>query len=207
MNRYDGDSDEELIIRIRDGEREISDYIIGKYKPLVLKKVKSMYILGGDNDDLIQEGMIGLYKAIRDYDAGRDASFMTFADICVSRQLLTAIQASSRKKHIPLNTYVSIYSGQKKENGENDSEDINLVNVLSLVTEKSPEELLMNRELINEVDNIMETKLSVLERDAFGLHLTGLSTAEIARVLSRDEKSTDNALTRAKQKLRKGLGA
>ncbi|MDE7015141.1 MAG: sigma-70 family RNA polymerase sigma factor, partial [Kineothrix sp.] len=103
-------SDEELILRLRDGEENITDYIMEKYKNLVKSKAKSMYILGADSDELIQEGMIGLFKAIRDYDSGRDASFFTFADLCISRQMYTAVQASRRQKHAPLNSYISLYS-------------------------------------------------------------------------------------------------
>ena len=101
---YSQFSDEELIDRLRGGDSRITDYIMDKYKNLVRSKAKSMYILGGDNEDLIQEGMIGLFKAIRDYDCGRDASFYTFADLCISRQMYTAVQASHRQKHWPLNT-------------------------------------------------------------------------------------------------------
>ena len=96
--------DEELILRLRDGEENITDYIMDKYKNLVKSKARSMYILGADSDDLIQEGMIGLFKAVRDYDSGRDASFFTFADLCISRQMYTAVQASRRQKHAPLNS-------------------------------------------------------------------------------------------------------
>ena len=111
MNRYETYSDEELILLLRDGDNRIMDYIMEKYKGLVRNKAKSMYLLGADNEDLIQEGMIGLFKAVRDYDAGRDASFYTFADLCISRQMYTAVQASGRKKHAPLNSYVSISPG------------------------------------------------------------------------------------------------
>ena len=110
---YDNVSDEELIVLLRDGETQITDYIIEKYKDLVRRKTKSMYILGADHDDLLQEGMIGLFKAIRDYDAGRDASFYTFAELCITRQVYTAVQASNRKKHSFLNTYVSLYEGKQ----------------------------------------------------------------------------------------------
>ena len=106
---YSQYSDEELILRLRDGEERITDYIIDKYKNLVKSKAKCMYILGADNEDLIQEGMIGLFKAVRDYDCGRDASFFTFADLCISRQMYTAVQASRRQKHAPLNSYISLY--------------------------------------------------------------------------------------------------
>ena len=109
MEGYEGVSDEELILRLKDGDGGVMDYILEKYKGMVRSKAKSMYLLGGDNEDLIQEGMIGLFKAVRDYDPGRDASFCTFADLCVSRQMYTAVQASFRKKHMPLNRSVIIY--------------------------------------------------------------------------------------------------
>ena len=114
MLDYGQVTDEELIVRLRDGEKQITDYIMDKYKNLVRSKAGSMFILGADRDDLIQEGMIGLFKAIRDYDCGRDASFFTFAELCISRQMYTAVQASRRKKHAPLNTYISLY-GERKE--------------------------------------------------------------------------------------------
>jgi len=203
LKEYDNYSDEELIVRIKDGESEIADYIIQKYKNLVRKITKSMHILGGDKDDLIQEGMIGLYKAIRDYDSGRDASFMTFAEICVQRQLFTAIQASNRKKHTPLNEYVSIYS-DGGENDDGDSEAM-LVNVLCNVTDQTPEQALINRELLDEIDRFMDEELSPIERQVIKLSMTGMTSAEAARVLGRDAKSTDNALSRAKSKLKKVL--
>ena len=114
-NDYETSKDEELILRIRDGEEKITDYIMEKYKNLVRSKAGSMYILGADREDLIQEGMIGLFKAIRDYDIGRDASFATFADLCVARQMYTAVQAAGRKKHAPLNSYVSLYADRQGE--------------------------------------------------------------------------------------------
>ncbi|MBO6016184.1 MAG: sigma-70 family RNA polymerase sigma factor, partial [Lachnospiraceae bacterium] len=104
MEQYRSYTDEELLSRLRDGEPEITDYLMEKYKHLVRSKARTMFILGADNEDLIQEGMIGLFKAIRDYDSGRDASFYTFAELCIARQMYTAIQASGRKKHMPLNT-------------------------------------------------------------------------------------------------------
>ena len=133
-------SDEELIVRLRDGESLITDYIMDKYKNLVRSKAKSMYILGADREDLIQEGMIGLFKAIRDYDTGRDASFFTFADLCVSRQMYTAVQAAGRQKHAPLNTYISLYAG-RTENGAEQSEERELIDSVLSRAERSPEEL------------------------------------------------------------------
>ena len=117
MRQYNDFTDEELVIRARDGEEEITEYLMDKYKNLVRSKASTMFILGADREDLIQEGMIGLFKAVRDYDSGRDASFYTFAELCISRQMYTALQASGRKKHSPLNTYVSIYQGHDEEEG------------------------------------------------------------------------------------------
>lgn len=190
-------SDEELILRLRDGEKRIIDYILEKYKNLVRKKAQSMYILGADNDDLIQEGMIGLFKAVRDYDSGRDASFYTFADLCISRQMYTAVRASGRQKHMPLNSYVSLYASGNEE------EDIELVNAIASKEVQNPEELFIDRENMKSIENVIEEQLSSLEKDVLDLHLTGMSYTEIAKVLNRDEKSTDNALQRIRGKLRK----
>ena len=106
--KYGNMTDEDLIALFRDGDQEAMEHLLDKYKEMVLKKARSMYILGGDSDDLIQEGMLGLFKAVRDYDSGRDASFSTFAQLCVTRQLYTAVKASARKKHLPLNTAISL---------------------------------------------------------------------------------------------------
>ncbi len=152
---YTGSSDEELIVRLRDGETGITDFLMDKYKNLVRSKAKSMYILGADSEDLIQEGMIGLFKALRDYDMGRDASFLTFADLCVSRQMYTAVQASRRKKHSPLNSYISLYSDVSQK-GENGGEETELVNVLSSLSEKSPEEKWIDRENMELLEKTIE---------------------------------------------------
>jgi RNA polymerase sporulation-specific sigma factor len=202
-NNYEGKTDEELIDRLREGESAITDYIMEKYKNLVRKNAKSMYILGADNDDLIQEGMIGLFKAIRDYDAGRDASFYTFADLCISRQIYKAVQASNREKHTPLNTYISLYTNMTAEG--NDGNPVELVNVLESEIENNPEQLIIDRENVAHIEAIIEKELSSFEKQVLDLYLTGMSYSQIAKVLSRDEKSTDNALQRLKAKLRKAV--
>ena len=201
---YDSQSDEELIQRIREGEEQITDYIMDKYKNLVRSKAKSMYILGADRDDLIQEGMIGLFKAARDYDSGRDASFYTFADLCIARQMYNAVQASNRKKHIPLNTYVSLYGGttQTDESGQ---EDTDLLNALVLKTQQNPEDLLIDRENVERIEEVIDSQLSSFEKQVLDLYMTGMSYVQIAHVLGRDEKSTDNALQRLKGKIRKSI--
>ncbi len=193
-------SDEELLIRLRDGEGGITDYIMDKYKNLVKSKAKSMYILGADNDDLIQEGMIGLFKAVRDYDSGRDASFSTFADLCVSRQMYTAVQASRRQKHIPLNTYISLYG---TAGTDHDGEEEELVNVLAAHSLQSPEEVVIDKENVDRLEKTIEKELSGFEKQVLDLYMTGMGYQQIAKVLGKDDKSTDNALQRIKTKLKK----
>lgn len=200
---YESCNDEELILRLRDGEESIIDYIMDKYKNLVRSKAKSMYILGADRDDLIQEGMIGLFKAVRDYDTGRDASFSTFADLCVSRQMYTAIQAAGRQKHTPLNTYISLYAGSTEQDAEGREGEWELKGSVLSRTERNPEELLIDKENVEQLERIIEKELSSFEKQVLDLYLTGMKYSQIARVLGRDEKSTDNALQRIKSKLKR----
>ena len=217
-DKYANLSDEELIRIIRaDTEHTgeggaATEFPMEKYKGLVRSKAQSMYILGGSTDDLIQEGMIGLFKAVRDYDAGRDASFSTFADLCISRQMFSAIQASGRKKNMPLNTAISLYSEISRE--EDGSASV-LADVLSAdchgsspyggQTGANPEEQMIEEENIRQLLAQIEKALSPLEEEVMSLTLTGMGYAEIARVLGRDEKSTDNALQRGRSKIRRIL--
>lgn len=194
-------SDGELIDRLRRGETLVMDYILDKYKNLVRSKAKSMFILGADNEDLIQEGMIGLFKAVRDYDTGRDASFSTFAELCINRQMYTAVQASKRRKHFPLNTYVSLDS----ETDSDDREGLNLAELLADRTKLSPEELFLDKERVAYLEKTIEEELSDFEKQVLDLYMTGMTYSQIARVLGRDEKATDNALQRLKAKIRKLL--
>ncbi len=200
MVNYGEYSDEELILRLRDGDGRVMDFIMEKYKGLVRSKAKSMYLLGADGEDLIQEGMIGLFKAVQNYDAGRDASFYTFADLCVSRQMYTAVQASTRQKHAPLNRYISLSSGENRDSSEKEP-----VFDLPDLLEKNPEELVIDRENVELLEKIIEKELSGFEKQVFDLYLTGMGYGQIARVLGRDEKSADNALQRIKTKLRRAL--
>lgn len=201
MQDFEQVTDEELIVRLRDGEEQITDYIMEKYKYLVRSKAGSMYILGADRDDLIQEGMIGLFKAIRDYDSGRDASFFTFAELCISRQMYSAVQAAGRMKHIPLNSYISLY-GNGSEPGEEGTGA-----VLGILADQglNPEDLVIDRENVELLEKRMEQELSSFEKQVLDLHITGMSYSQIAKVLGKDEKSTDNALQRVRGKIRKML--
>ncbi len=194
-------NDDELIDRLRRGEAAIMDFICDKYKNLVRSKAKSMFILGADNEDLIQEGMIGLFKAVRDYDMGRDASFSTFAELCINRQMYTAVQASRRQKHFPLNTYVSLYG----EGSGDDRDSMSLAELLADRSELNPEEMFLDKERVAYLEKTIEEELSDFEKQVLDLYITGMSYSQIARVLGRDEKSTDNALQRLKAKIKKML--
>lgn len=195
--RYEEYTDEELILLYRDGRKEISDYICNKYKDMVRSKANSMFILGAEREDLIQEGMIGLFNAMRDYDAGRDAMFSTFANLCISRQIYKAIQASNRQKAMPLNNYISIY------NQESEGEDTLEIAIQDSVTANNPEAAVIDREAVELLEKKIDSQLSELERQVLELQLTGMGYVEIAKVLGRDEKSTDNAIQRIRSKIRK----
>ena len=196
MTDYEKKSDEELIMDFRGGDTAIMDYLLEKYKPMVKKKAKAMYLLGGDSDDLIQEGMIGLFKAVRDYDSAQEASFGTFAQICVTRQLYSAIRASRRKKHLPLNSYISLYDNEEISE-EKESELIQIQNVAST---NNPEDLVIHKESEDSFMNELEGNLSELERKVLYLHLLGTDYRTIAKLLGKSPKAVDNALQRIKTK-------
>ena len=202
MNKeeYERMTDEELIALFREGDQDAMEELLIKYKAMVLRKPRSMYILGGDSDDLIQEGMLGLFKAVRDYDCGRDASFSTFAQLCVTRQLYTAVTASSRKKHLPLNTAISL-SRPLREDGSEEEEEF--MDCLEADASSNPEEYLIGQEELGRLEEKIEKELSSFEKQVLELYLTGMGYVEIAHVLNRDEKSTDNALQRIRTKLKK----
>ena len=200
--RHSDVSDEQLITLYRDGDKEAIDTLLARYKDMVRIKARSMYIIGGDNDDLIQEGMIGLLKAVRDYDFGRDTLFHTFAELCVSRQMYTTLQAYGRKKHMPLNNYVSL-NQEKDESGRMGKGEV--AELLMASDQFDPESLLIDRENVERIHEIIEKELSPFEKQVLDLRLTGMNYTQIAGVLGRDAKSTDNALSRIKNKLREKL--
>ena len=198
-------TDEELVESFQDGDSSVVDYLLEKYKNLVKGKAKSMYILGADKDDLIQEGMIGLFKAIRDYDFGRDTLFFTFADLCVSRQMYSAVRSSNCKKHYFLNTYISLDGSSAGEEDETYGSGVSLGNAVSVGENNNPEDIFLNKESEIFLEKKIEEELSDFEKQVLDLYLTGMSYSQIAKVLGRDEKSTDNALQRVKNKIRKIL--
>ncbi len=197
MSAYDRMTDEQLIGKLRDGDKKIMDYIMEKYKNLVRKEANAMYLLGGENDDLIQEGMIGLFKAVQDYDPKQEASFYSFARLCITRQLYSAIEASKRKKHGPLNSYVSLYD-------KNDEKEA-LIETVEAERENNPEEILVSREYARLLESELEEQLSDLESRVLYLHLLGTDYKTIARLLDKSPKTVDNALQRIKGKTEKIL--
>lgn len=204
MANYDLNTDEELISLLRDGDERVIDYLMEKYKDLVRKKASNMFILGADKDDLIQEGMIRLFRSIRDYDPGRDASFFTFADLCISRQIYKAIEAGNCKKNAPLNSYVSLnVSSNQNDKEESSAENEKIMEMIFSLSDKSPEELVIDKENTQILEEKINNALSEFERQVLSLHMTGMGYLEIARVLGKEGKSTDNALNRIKTKVKK----
>ena len=197
LEQYSLLTDEELIDRLREGHEDIRDYLMEKHKNLVRKKARAMYLMGGDSDDLIQEGMIGLYKAIRDYDGSRGASFHTFAELCISRQLYSAVEASRRQKHQPLNFYVSIYDKENEDSANNQL----AMGGLSDWT-RNPEELMIDQENLTSMEEEISRKLSRFEKDVLNLYLSGMNYSQIAETLGKGSKTTDNALQRIRKKIK-----
>ena len=192
-----GLKDEELIKLYRDGNEDAIDIIFERYKYLVRKKAKAMYIAGGDNDDLIQEGMIGLYKAVRDYNEDRQASFATFAGMCINRHMMSAVTASNRKKNIPLNSYVSF---DAPADGDEQS-GTRLVEVLKPDNEQNPEYMFIDREHTRLLEDKIVSALSVYEKKVLDMYLEGKDYIEIAKELNKQPKSVDNAIQRIRIKV------
>ena len=199
MSKYENMPDEQLIRKLREGEAAIMDYIISKYKHVVIRAAKAMYLLGGENDDLIQEGMIGLFKAIRDFDIHQETSFYSFAELCISRQMYTAIKLSQRQKHMPLNSYISLYDIKKTATEDKQSP---LIEQLEMETNNNPEELFIDKERMLMLVHELNERLSDMERRVLHLHLQGEDYRSIAELLDKSPKSIDNALQRIRQKMR-----
>ncbi len=195
MDGYPNVSDEQLIARLRAGEKKIMDYILDKYKPLVLGKANAMFLIGGDTDDLIQEGMIGLFKAIRDYREEKETSFFHFAELCITRQLYHAVEASNRKKHAPLNTYIS-FDARSGEEGRS------LAETLPTDATNDPEQLVIGQETMQLFWEKLRSQLSSMERQVLDEYLAGANYRQIAEKLGKSPKAIDNALTRIRAKIR-----
>lgn len=196
-------AEEEILLRAQNQDNQAIEYLMKKYKGVVRRKARTLFIIGGDQDDLMQEGMIGLFKAIKDYRAGRDTSFSTFADLCIARQMYSAIKSSNRQKNLPLNTYVSLYAPAYSENEETEEGNF-MVDVNSLgVLEQSPEEILINKESVESAKDSLMKKLSKMEKAVMELYFQGMTYQEIAAAMKKSPKAIDNALQRIKNKVNK----
>lgn len=195
MSDYAALADEALVSLAHEGDERAAEALIERYKNMVRIKSRPYFLIGADREDLVQEGMIGLFKAVRDYSAEHEMSFRSFADMCVHRQIITAIKRATRKKHAPLNTYVSIY-----RNGDEERERP-LIDTMPTARTENPEELLISRESLEGMHGMLEDMLSPLEKRVLDLFLEGRSYQEIAAALERGTKTVDNALQRIKKKL------
>lgn len=195
------ESDEEIVKLAKQGEEIATEYLINKYKNFVRVKAKSYFLVGADREDIIQEGMIGLYKAIRDFRADKLSSFRAFAELCITRQIITAIKTATRQKHIPLNSYISL----NKPIYDEDS-DRTMLDILSGTKITDPEEVFISHELSDDLRERIQENLSELESQVLLSYLEGKSYQEMAKELERHVKSIDNALQRVKRKIEKTLG-
>ncbi len=200
FDRFQGLTDEQVIELIHSGDLLAQEYLIEKYKGLVRIKTRSYFMLGAEREDIIQEGMIGLYKAIRDFKAEKQANFFSFAELCIARQIITAIKTAGRQKHMPLNSYVSLNRSVYDENDE-----CTYIELLSYDLSSNPEAMVIDTEEKNSIEKRIAVVLSPLERRVFSLYLRGKSYTEIAEKINKDEKSIDNALQRVKKKVEKIL--
>ena len=198
--RYQQMNDEQVVELCHQGDSEAEEYLLNKYKNFVRAKARSYFLIGADHEDIVQEGMIGLYKAIRDFKPEKLSSFRAFAELCITRQIITAIKTATRQKHIPLNSYVSLNKPLYDEES-----DRTLLDVIMEGRITDPEELIINRENLGNIHNKISEVLSGLEQEVLQAYLDGKSYQEIADALGRHVKSIDNALQRVKRKLEKYL--
>ena len=198
--RYSEMTDEEIVQLCHNGDSLSEEYLLNKYKNFVRSKARSYFLIGADHEDIVQEGMIGLYKAIRDFKQEKLSSFRAFAELCITRQIITAIKTATRQKHIPLNSYVSLNKPLYDEESER-----TLLDILMEGTTSNPEDMIINQENLGNIRQKINEVLSGLEQEVLAAYLDGKSYQEIAEALGRHVKSIDNALQRVKRKLEKYL--
>ncbi len=199
-SQFGNKTDEEIVIEARSGNERALEYLLSKYQNFVKSKAKSYFLIGADKEDIYQEGMIGLFKAIRDFKDDKLASFKVFAELCITRQIITAVKTATRQKHIPLNTYISLNKPIYDEES-----DRTLLDIISGIKVSDPEELVIGKEELASIENQIGEVLSDLEMEVLMSYLDGKSYQEIACDLDRHAKSIDNALQRVKRKLEKCL--
>ncbi len=193
---YNEDNEEEILEKAKRGDNESIEILINKYKKFIQLKSKSYFLIGADREDIYQEGLIGLYKAIRDYNSDKLSSFKCFAELCITRQIITAIKTATRQKHIPLNTYISL-----NKPIYDDESDKTLLDITESLKISDPEDLFVDKEQINEIERHVLNNLSKYEKIVLHYYIIGRSYQQIAYLLNRQPKSIDNAIQRIKRKL------
>ena len=204
-NNYNNMSDEELLEAIKKDDTQALDFLICKYKDLVNSKVNKYFIIGAEKEDIVQEGLIGLYKAVKDYNPDKQNSFKSFANLCIERQLITAIKSSNRQKHMPLNSYLSLnMTAFENEDGNNDTQ---IVDVLENTVIEDPLDTITKKEYFLSVENVIDSSLSDFEKKVLNRYVQGESYVKIAERLDAPVKSVDNAIQRIRKKTAKNIQA
>lgn len=201
--KYINMEDEDLIKDIKNGDKIALEYLIFKYKDLVETKVNKYFIIGAEKEDIVQEGLIGLYKAIKDYKGDKQNSFKSFANLCIERQLITAIKSSNRQKHMPLNSYLSL--NMSVYNNEDESNETELLEVFNSNVIEDPLDTITKKEYYSDVENVIDTSLSNFEKKVLRRYVQGESYVQIAQKLDAPVKSVDNAIQRIRKKTIKNL--
>lgn len=199
--KYGNLTDEQIISQIKEGDEQALSFLLDKYKDLVNSKVGKYFIIGAEKEDIIQEGMIGLYKAIKNFDNSKQNTFKTFANLCIERQLITAIKSSNRQKHMPLNSYLSLNTSAY----DNDEDGTELIETFEVDTIEDPLETIMKKEYFNEIQNTMHKSLSEFEEKVLDRYMQGESYEIIAKKLETPVKSVDNAIQRIRKKAIKNM--
>ena len=199
--KYGNLTDEQIISQIKEGDEQALTFLLSKYKDLVNSKVGKYFIIGAEREDIIQEGMIGLYKAVKNFDSSKQNTFKTFANLCIERQLITAIKSSNRQKHMPLNSYLSLNTSAY----DNDEDGTELIETFEVDTIEDPLETIMKKEYFNEIQNIMHKSLSEFEEKVLDRYIQGESYEVIAKKLETPVKSVDNAIQRIRKKAIKNM--
>ncbi len=203
--KFVGISDEDIIELIKNKDNEALEYLIAKYHDLVVGKVSKYFIIGAEEEDIIQEGLIGLYKAIMNYKKDSASSFKSFANLCIERQLITAIKTSNRQKHMPLNSYVSLNMPAYDEDNDSNNSSYELGEMLNTDTSEDPLEMITKQEYIKNVEEVIDKTLSSFEKQVLNRYVQGESYTEIANGLNTQVKSIDNAIQRIRKKTNKNI--
>lgn len=203
-NNYKDMSDEDLINVIKSGDKSALEFLISKYKELVNMKVSKFFMIGAEKEDIVQEGLIGLFKAVKSYNPEKQNSFKTFANLCIERQLITAIKSSNRQKHMPLNSYLSL-NMNAYENEEENSKDTDLMEIFNANIVEDPLDTITKKEYYQIIENTIDKSLSDFEKQVLNYYMQGESYIQIAEKLDTPVKSVDNAIQRIRKKAIKGM--